>query len=73
MCDSCGSQLVQRDDDKEEVISQRLKEYENQTLPLVDYYRRQGHLRRLNGELAVEPVSAEAFSVIEGSNTAGKR
>jgi adenylate kinase len=66
VCDCCGSQLVQRKDDKEEVISKRLKEYETQTLPLVDYYRRQGYLHRLNGELPVEQVSAEAFSVIEG-------
>jgi len=66
VCDCCGSQLEQRKDDKEEVISKRLKEYETQTLPLVDYYRRQGYLHRLNGELAVEQVSAEAFGVIEG-------
>jgi len=66
VCDCCGSQLVQRKDDKEEVISKRLKEYETQTLPLVDYYRRQGYLHRLNGELPVEQVSAEAFGVIEG-------
>ena len=66
VCDCCGSQLVQRKDDQEEVISKRLKEYETQTLPLVDYYRRQGYLHRLNGELPVEQVSAEAFGVIEG-------
>jgi len=66
VCDCCGSQLVQRKDDKEEVISKRLKEYETQTLPLVDYYRRQGYLHRVNGGLPVEQVSAEAFGVIEG-------
>ena len=73
VCDCCGSQLVQRKDDKEEVISKRLKEYESQTLPLVDYYRRQGYLHRLNGELPVEQVSGEAFAVIEGSDASGKR
>jgi len=66
VCDCCGSQLVQRKDDKEEVISKRLKEYETQTLPLVDYYRRQGYLPRVNGVVPVEQVSAEAFGVIEG-------
>jgi adenylate kinase len=66
VCDCCGSQLVQRKDDKEEVISKRLKEYETQTLPLVEYYRRQGYLHTLKGELPVEQVSAEAFAVIEG-------
>src|SRR5215510_14897588 len=73
VCDSCGSQLVQRKDDKEEVISKRLKEYESQTLPLVDYYRRQGRLRQLNGELPVEQVAREAFAVIEGSGATGRR
>jgi adenylate kinase len=73
VCDCCGSQLVQRKDDKEEVISKRLKEYESQTLPLVDYYRRQGRLRRLNGELPVEQVTQEAFAVIEGSGATGRR
>src|SRR5262249_21170815 len=65
VCDSCGSQLVQRKDDKEEVISKRLKEYESQTLPLVDYYRQQGYLYRVNGELPVEKVTEEALAVIE--------
>jgi adenylate kinase len=73
VCDCCGSQLVQRKDDKEEVISKRLKEYEIQTLPLVDYYRQRGYLHRLNGELPVEQVSSEAFAVIEGSDASGKR
>ena len=67
VCDSCGAPLVQRKDDKEEVISKRLKEYESQTLPLVDYYRRQGRLRGLNGELPVEKVTEQAFAVIDGA------
>lgn len=73
VCDSCGSQLVQRKDDKEEVISKRLHEYKSQTLPLVDYYRRQGRLRELDGELPVEQVTAEALAVIEGSVAAERR
>jgi adenylate kinase len=67
VCDSCGTPLVQRKDDKEEVISKRLKEYESQTLPLVDYYRRQGRLHGLNGELPVEKVTQQTFSVIDGT------
>jgi len=66
-CDFCGAELVQRKDDKEEVISERLKSYERQTLPLVEYYRRQGSLRQVNGELPVEQVTAEVFQLIEGS------
>lgn len=65
VCDFCGSQLVQREDDREEVISERLKSYEQKTLPLVDYYRKQGRLHVLNGELPAEQVTAETFVVIE--------
>lgn len=71
-CDTCGATLVHRKDDKEEVISKRLREYEAQTLPLVDYYRRQGRLRELDGEAAAEEVTAEMFSVIEDAVVAGR-
>ncbi|HKV94981.1 MAG TPA: adenylate kinase [Candidatus Angelobacter sp.] len=70
VCDLCGTQLIQRKDDTEEVISERLKSYERQTLPLVDYYRRQGRLRRVNGELPVEQVMREIFCVIDGGAAA---
>ena len=67
VCDSCGTPLVQREDDREEVISKRLKEYESQTLPLVDFYRRQGRLHGINGELPVEKVTQQTFAVIDGA------
>lgn len=70
VCDVCETQLFQRVDDTEEVISERLKSYERQTLPLVEYYRRQGRLRRVNGELPVEKVTQEMFRVIEGGAAA---
>src|SRR5476649_208831 len=66
VCDVCGTQLFQRADDTEEVISARLKNYERQTLPLEDFYRNQGRLRRINGEQSVEQVMAEMFRAIEG-------
>lgn len=66
VCDLCGTALVQRKDDKEEVISERLRSYERQTVPLVEYYRRQGRLLGVNGELPVEQVMAEIFRAIEG-------
>src|SRR5215475_7330648 len=70
VCDLCSTQLIQRKDDTEEVISERLKSYERQTLPLVDYYRRQGRLRRVNGELPVEQVMQEIFCAIDGGAAA---
>lgn len=65
ICDCDGAPLIQRKDDSEEVISERLKTYERQTLPLTDYYRRQGRLHGLNGGLPVEQVTAEVLSLIE--------
>ncbi len=73
VCDSCGAALVQRKDDREEVISKRLQEYEAQTLPLVDYYRRQQRLRELDGELSLEKVTAETLNAIEKSIATGAR
>ena len=57
--------LIQRKDDTEEVISERLRNYERQTLPLVDYYRRQGRLHEVIGEIPVEKVTAELTSLID--------
>jgi adenylate kinase len=73
VCDACGAPWVQRKDDQEEVISERLKEYESKTLPLVDYYRRQGRLHGVKGELPVEQVTAQTFAVIERSAAAERR
>lgn len=65
ICDVDGAPLIQRKDDSEEVVSERLREYERKTLPLADYYRRQGRLYELNGELPVEQVAAEVLSLID--------
>ncbi len=48
-CDSCDAELYQRDDDKEEVIRQRLAVYHQQTAPLIDYYAAAGSLFRVDG------------------------
>ncbi len=73
VCDSCGAPLVQRKDDKEAVISERLKSYESQTLPLVEYYRRRGRLSQLNGEQPVEKLTGEIFAILEGAAAATER
>jgi adenylate kinase len=49
ICDRCGGQLYQRQDDKEETIRTRLKEYERQTAPLIEYYQRKSCLRSIEG------------------------
>jgi adenylate kinase len=48
ICDKCGSKLVQRDDDKPEAVRNRLKVYEKQTAPVLDYYRAAGTVHEIN-------------------------
>ena len=48
-CDQCGKPLSQREDDKPETVSKRLKTYHEQTEPLIDYYDERGLLRRFDG------------------------
>jgi adenylate kinase len=57
-CDQDGSPLVQRDDDREETIKHRLDVFHEQTAPLVDYYERQGLLRRFDGSRSPDEVHA---------------
>ena len=58
VCDRCGGELYQRDDDREETIANRLKVYENQTAPLVNYYRGQGLLREIDGVGGIDEIRA---------------
>lgn len=55
-CTGAGGELIQRVDDNEETISNRLKVYRSQTEPVVEYYRKAGLLREINGEGAVDDV-----------------
>jgi adenylate kinase len=48
ICDACGSNLIQRDDDQAEVIQKRLAVYHGQTAPVADFYNKQGKLKRLD-------------------------
>ena len=49
VCDKCGGELYQRDDDNQETVSNRLKVYGSQTEPLIDYYKAKGLLRPIDG------------------------
>jgi len=62
VCDLDSTPLVQRPDDKEEVIRRRLETYQKETLPAVEYYERQGRLMRVNGDQPPEKVAAEIES-----------
>ncbi len=65
ICDKCGGELFQRPDDTIETVKNRLKVYEDQTLPLIDYYTKKGILKRVSGALDVNDlfkVLSKAFS-----------
>lgn len=65
VCDKCSGDLIQRDDDKEEIIRDRIKVYEENTKPLIDYYSKKGKIHEINGEKDVKDVSIEIEKAIE--------
>ncbi|VUT26875.1 MAG: Adenylate kinase [Candidatus Methanolliviera sp. GoM_asphalt] len=57
ICDLCGGELYQRDDDKEETVRNRLKVYKDQTEPLINYYREKSVLRSIDGGRKIEEIN----------------
>ena len=66
ICDNDGGELIQRPDDREEVIRQRLLAYEKQTSPLVNYYRRLGFLHEIDASKSVPEVEQEIMQAVAG-------
>ena len=66
ICDKCGSRLVQRPDDQEEAIRNRLRVYQQQTAPLIDYYRSRKLLLEVPGELAIDAVQKRIEDALAG-------
>ncbi len=64
VCDRCGAKLIQRDDDREEVVRNRLEVYRRQTEPLIEYYERKGILIRLDASKEIEEVYQELKKVV---------
>jgi adenylate kinase len=69
ICDIDGGELYQRDDDRLDVVSQRIEVYLQDTVPVVDYYRERGILRQIDGTQDIPTVAAEIERQI--SNVAG--
>jgi adenylate kinase len=65
ICDIDGSELYQRDDDKEETVTKRIRVYFEQTMPLVEYYRASGKLIEIDGTQPVEQVTKELLSALQ--------
>jgi adenylate kinase len=64
VCDRCGGEIYQRDDDREDKIAARLRVYEEQTAPLKEYYRKRGLLREIDGVGSVEEVCRRVFRAL---------
>ena len=56
ICDTCGGELILRDDDKPETVQKRLDVYHEQTQPLIDYYTKAGILRTVDGTVDIDDV-----------------
>jgi adenylate kinase len=66
LCDHCGSELYQRDDDTLETAGKRLDVYDAQTKPLVQWYENQGIVVNIDGNRSVEEVTAAIMKAIDG-------
>ena len=64
-CDKCGSGLQHRSDDNEDTVRKRLTVYEQQTAPLISYYRAQGKLRTAKGVGAIADIFRNVVDIIE--------
>ena len=64
ICDKCGSELVQRDDDKPETVQNRLSVYHEQTQPLIDYYNKKNILKSVDGTKDMQEVFSDIVNIL---------
>ncbi len=64
ICDTCGGELILRDDDKPETVQKRLNVYHEQTQPLIDYYTEAGILRAVDGTVDIEDVFQSIVNIL---------
>ena len=64
-CPNCGGEIIQRDDDKEETVRNRLAVYEKQTAPLKEFYKGKGLLKTIDGDDAIENVYKRILKTLE--------
>jgi len=66
LCDRCRGQLSQREDDKEMTVRERMKTYEKQTYPLIEYYKSRGLLTKINANKSIDAVFEDLCEVVDG-------
>jgi len=64
ICDVCGAKLIIRKDDEAETILNRIQTYHNETEPLIDYYKAQGKLKEVGGDISIPEQTAEVFEAL---------
>ncbi|MFF4773169.1 adenylate kinase [Microtetraspora fusca] len=67
VCDACGGELFQRDDDREETIRRRLEVYQEQTSPLINFYSDEGILVRVDATGPVDEITRRALAALRTS------
>lgn len=67
VCDECGGELIQREDDTEDTVKERIRVYHESTEPMVEYYREAGVLEEIDGDGTPEEVWAELRETIDAA------
>lgn len=70
-CDICGGKLIQRADDTPEAVEKRINAFYEKTAPLIEYYRKQGVLREINGDQSIEAVTAALMAALDAVSERG--
>lgn len=65
VCDKCGGELIQRDDDKEETVRHRLEVYQEQTAPLIEHFRAKGNLVDIDGSKGIDGVFEQMTEAVD--------
>ncbi|SEL48250.1 adenylate kinase [Haloferax larsenii] len=65
VCDECGSELIQRDDDTEETVRERLSVFDENTAPVIEHYRDEGVLVEVDGEQTPDEVFEDVADVVD--------
>lgn len=65
VCDECGGQVIQRDDDVSETVKERIRVFKENTAPVIEYYEDQGSLARIDGEQPPDDVWTDVKEVVD--------
>ncbi len=69
ICDVCGGELYQRTDDNKETIMKRMSVYNEQTRPIIDFYKGQGKLKTVNADTGADDVRKALLQILNGKKS----